>query len=143
MNLLLDTNVVSEWAKPKPDPHVVAWLHGLDEDRVYLSVATFAEIRYGIERLVAGIRRQRLTAWLEYELPGRFEGRILPIDLKTADAWGEITALAQQLGRPIGAMDGFFAATAKIHDLTLATRNVSDFDGLQIRLFDPWRAKIT
>jgi len=73
VNFLLDTNVVSEWVKPRPNPGVVLWLSNVDEDRVFLSVITLAELRYGIERMSSGERRRRLTGWLEEELPLRFE----------------------------------------------------------------------
>jgi predicted nucleic acid-binding protein len=81
MNFLLDTNVVSEWKKPRPDTGVVRWLSEIDEDSVFLSVVTFAELRHGIERLPAGKRRKQLDEWLRGDLPLRFEQRILPVDL--------------------------------------------------------------
>ena len=88
MNFLLDTNVVSEWVKPRPNANVVRWLAETDEDRVFLSVITFAEIRLGVEEMVAGWRRDGLTRWLQVELPARFEGRILGVDLAVAEGWG-------------------------------------------------------
>ena len=80
MRYLLNTNVVSEWTKPRPNPGVVEWLAQVDEDEVFLSVVTFAELRHGIERLPAGRRRRQLDAWLRGELAQRFEGRIALID---------------------------------------------------------------
>ncbi len=75
MSFLLDTTVVSEWMKPLPDASVIRWLAEVDEDRVYLSVTTLADLRYGTERLPAGARRSRLETWLREELPLRFEAR--------------------------------------------------------------------
>lgn len=138
MNFLLDTNVVSEWTKPRPDTGIVTWLAEADEDRVFISVVTLAELRHGIERMPAGARRDRLDAWLTGQLPARFEARMLPVDAATADGWGRIMARGQAAGRPVGTMDAFIAATAEQHDLTLVTRNVSDFDVLGIRLISPW-----
>ncbi|GGF01357.1 ribonuclease VapC [Aliidongia dinghuensis] len=138
MNFLLDTNVVSEWTKPRPDSGVVAWLADADEDRVFISVVTLAELRHGIERMPSGARRDRLDAWLIGEMPARFEARVLPVDAGTADCWGRIMARGQAAGRPVGTMDAFIAATAEQHGLTLVTRNVSDFDALGIRLINPW-----
>lgn len=138
MKYLLDTNVVSEWVKPRPEPRVVGWLAGVDEDRVYLSVVTVAEIRHGIERLQPGRRRTRLDAWLREDLPLRFEGRLLGIDAVVADAWGAIVARRDRSGRPIGVMDAFVAATAEVHALTLVTRNASDFASAVTAVFDPW-----
>ena len=92
MNFLLDTNVVSEWTKPRPDSGVVDWLAQIDEDAVFLSVVTFAELRHGIERLPASKRRKQLDEWLRGELPLRFEQRILQVDGAVADEWGRLVA---------------------------------------------------
>jgi predicted nucleic acid-binding protein len=140
VNFLLDTNVVSEWTKPHPDVGVVAWLAEADEDRVFISVVTLAELRHGIERLPAGARRDRLDAWLTEQVPVRFEARVLPVDAEVANSWGRVMARGQAAGRPVGSMDAFIAATAEHHDLVLVTRNVSDFDALGIRLVNPWNS---
>jgi predicted nucleic acid-binding protein len=139
VNFLLDTNVVSEWVKPRPDPGVTTWLAEVDEDRVFLSVITLAELRHGIQRMSQGIRRNRLKTWLAEELRDRFEQRVLTIDAPTADAWGFVMARGQARGRSISTMDGFLVATAIRHDMTLVTRNVTDFEQLDIRLINPWR----
>ena len=138
MNFLLDTNVVSEWTKPRPDAGVVAWLAGADEDRVFISVITLAELRHGIERMPVGARRARLDGWLTEQLPLRFDDRILTVDQATASIWGRVMARGQKIGRTVGAMDAFIAATAQRHDLALVTRNVTDFETLGIRLVNPW-----
>lgn len=139
MNFLLDTNVVSEWAKPRPDSGVVTWLAEADEDRVFISVVTLAELRHGIERLPSGARRDRLDIWLTDQVPARFETRVLSVDAEVANLWGLIMARGRAAGRPVGTMDAFIAATAEQHDLTLVTRNVTDFDALGIQLINPWR----
>ncbi len=138
MNFLLDTNVVSEWTKPRPDVGVVTWLANADEDRVFISVITLAELRHRIERLPVGARRNRLDVWLTEQVPARFEDRMLQVDAETAHCWGRVMARGQAVGRPTSVMDTFIAATAERHDLTLVTRNVSDFDSLGIRLINPW-----
>jgi predicted nucleic acid-binding protein len=138
VNFLLDTNLVSEWTKPHPNPGVVSWLADADEDRVFISVVTIAELRRGVERLAIGRRRKRLNEWIEGELLFRFDGRILPIDAATADAWGRIVAHREGLGRPIGAIDAFIAATAQVHKLTLATRNQTDFEASVAAVVNPW-----
>jgi len=138
VSFLLDTNVVSEWVRPRPNPGVVAWLAGADEDRVFVSVITLAELRYGIERMAAGNRRKRLDQWLRGELPLRFEGRVLPIDNAIADAWGKIVARCEAVGRPISVTDAFIAATVEVHHLTLVTRNASDFEPTLKTVVNPW-----
>ncbi len=138
MSFLLDTTVVSEWMKPLPDASVIRWLAEVDEDRVYLSVTTLADLRYGTERLPAGARRSRLETWLREELPLRFESRLLIIEATIAGASGSVMSRCSAVGRPIGAMDALFAATAQVHALTLVTRNVSDFTASGIFLFNPW-----
>jgi toxin FitB len=138
VNFLLDTNLVSEWTKPRPNPGVVSWLADADEDRVFISVVTIAELRHGVERLAIGRRRKLLNEWIEGELLFRFDERILPIDAATADAWGRIVAHREGLGRPIGTMDAFIAATAQVHKLTLATRNQTDFEASVAAVVNPW-----
>ncbi len=137
MSFLLDTNVVSEWLKPKPNPGLMQWTDSADEDRIFLSVVSLAELRYGIQRIASGKRQRRLEDWLRHDLPIRFEGRILPIDPHVADACGRIVRRYELLGRPIEAMDAFLAATAEVHRLTLVTRNISDFVVLK-HLLNPW-----
>ena len=138
MSFLLDTNVISEHAKPRPDAGVMEWLASTDEDALFLSVASLAELRHGVERLEDERRKTALNAWLTEELPARFEDRLLTVDQQTADQWGRIVACAQAAGRPIGAMDAFLAAVATQHQLTLVTRNVADFEGANVPIFNPW-----
>jgi toxin FitB len=134
---LIDTNIVSEWVKPRPDPAVARWLDEADEDRIFLSVVSLAEIRFGVERLAAGRRRTRLDEWLREELPVRFEGRIVPVDGEVADACGQLLARARRAGRGLGAMDALIAATCLARDLVLATHNLADFEGLGMALHAP------
>jgi toxin FitB len=138
MSFLLDTNVVSEWMKPRPNPGVVAWLAAADEDRTFLSVITLTELRYGIERMADGNRRKRLEGWLTVELPLRFEGRILPIDPSVADVCGTVVARSEAVGRRMEVMDAFLAATAEVHRLTVVTRNASDFLAVVRNVLNPW-----
>ena len=137
MNFLLDTNAVSEWVKQRPNPGLIRWMESADEDRLFLSVISLAELRYGVERMAAGARRSRLEQWLRDELPLRFGGRILAIDASIAEAWGRIVSRSEALGRPIGAMDAFLSATSEIYRLTLVTRNVSHFP-LVKAVVNPW-----
>ena len=137
MNVLLDTNVLSERARPRPDPVLARWVDGLDEDRAFVSVISLAEIRRGIERLPASGRRTYLAAWLETDLAARFAGRVLTIDVQVADAWGVLVADGDRHGNPVPIMDGFLAATAVVHAMTI-TRNTRDFARLGVSLVNPW-----
>jgi len=143
VNYLLDTNVVSEWVKPRPNAGVVQWLAEVDEDRTHLSVITLAELRHGIERLPNGARRTRLQHWLAVDLRERFEGRLLAVDADIADACGVIVARGEATGRPIGAMDALLLATARVHGLAVVTRNAQDFVGRGQRIIDPWAETAT
>ena len=138
MTFLLDTNGVSEWVKPLPDPGLASWLATVDEDRVYLSVVTLAELRHGIERLADGRRRARLEMWLNQELADRFVGRVLAVDAPIAHASGRLVAQAEAAGQRLSVMDGFIAATAQTHELTLVTRNVKNFTTTGVSVLNPW-----
>lgn len=141
MNYLLDTNVLSEVQRPTPDEHVLAWLDQVDEDRTYLSVVSVGEIARGVAQLEGGRRKVALQRWLDVDLPGRFGSRLLPVDRETALIWGQLMAAAKRAGRGLPVMDGWIAAAAVRHGLTLVTRNTSDFAGLAIDLFDPWKGR--
>lgn len=138
MNLLLDTNVLSEVQRPAPSPKVLAWLDTIDEDRAFISVASIAELRRGIALLEDGRRRTALAAWLAHDLPERFVGRILPIGPAVAERWGDLMAQSRRSGVALSVMDGFFAATALTSDLAFVTRNVKDFAALGVKLLNPW-----
>jgi hypothetical protein len=138
VSFLLDTNVVSELVRPRPDPGLAEWLAERDEDRVFLSVVTLAELGYGIARLPVGRRRRRLEEWLHGELRQRFDRRILPVDDDVALTWGDVTAECAAAGRPIEAMDALIAATARVHALGLVTRNAKDFEATLISVHNPW-----
>ncbi len=126
MSFLLDTNVLSEVTRPRPAPAVLGWLRRIDEDATYVSVATFAELRYGIERMPAGRRRDAFASWLDTDLLPRFAGRIVALELGIAETWAQVMARAARAGRAVSAMDGWLAATALHHGLTLVTRDVAD-----------------
>lgn len=138
MNYLLDTNVLSEVRRPAPDGQVLAWLDAVDEDRVFLSVISIAEIARGVHLLADSRRKAALEQWLESELVQRFDARLLPVDTATALIWGELLAFAKGAGIGLSVMDGWIAATARRHELTLVTRNIKDFASLGLPLLDPW-----
>jgi predicted nucleic acid-binding protein len=135
---LLDTNVISELIKAKPDARVRAWIDGTDETVLFLSVLTIGEIRKGIVKLTDHGRRVALEAWLDSVLALRFSGRILPINQAIADRWGRIAAEASVAKATLPVIDALLAATALHHDLTLVTRNTKDVARTHASLFNPW-----
>lgn len=134
---LLDTNVISELVRPRPEPKVTNWVAATDEDLLHLSVLTLGEIRKGIMILKDTSRRVALEAWLDSDLVLRFSGRILAIDETVADRWGRLAARAT-MGTQLPVIDGLLAATAMEHNLTLVTRNTKDVAGTGVPVFDPW-----
>lgn len=135
---LLDTNCISESVSVRPDANVEKWMRTADQSLLYLSVLTLGEIRKGLATLTQGKRRTRLETWLEIELQARFAGRILPVDASIADRWGLLEADARRRGKPLSTIDALLAATALHHNLTLVTRNVTDFSGLSLPVLNPW-----
>jgi predicted nucleic acid-binding protein len=137
---LLDTNCISELVRTKPEPRVLAWMEAADEGVLHLSVLSLGEIRKGVAGLPQSRRRTQLETWLELDLQSRFAGRILPIDAPVADRWGVLSAEAKRKGRVLSAIDGLLAATALHHNLTIVSRNVSDFASTQVPVLNPWEA---
>jgi predicted nucleic acid-binding protein len=135
---LLDTNVISELLKRKPEPKVTTWIDATDEELLFLSVLTLGEIRKGVVLLPRNARRTSLDAWLSKDLPLRFSGRILDIDQEVAHRWGQISGLASAKGVNVPVIDGLLAATAIQHNLTLVTRNTRDVAATGVTLFNPW-----
>ena len=138
MRFLLDTSVISELVKPVPDSHVIEWLKRTDEASLYLSVLTIGEIEKGIAKLPASSRREKLETWVRRDLAERFRERLLAIDAMVAAAWGRLAGEAEARGRPLPVIDGLIAATGLAHDLTVATRNIDDFERCGARCFNPW-----
>src|SRR6266567_5477110 len=135
---LLDTNCIFELVRPKLDRRVEAWMDAADETMLYLSVLTLGEIRKGAAGLANGKHRTHLETWLKVELPSRFSGRILPIDVAIADRWGFLAAEAKRKGKPLSIIDGLLAATALHHNLTVVSRNADDFNNTPAQFLNPW-----
>ncbi|HZJ12613.1 MAG TPA: type II toxin-antitoxin system VapC family toxin [Methyloceanibacter sp.] len=135
MNYLIDTNVISEVRKgARCNPHVAGWYETIDDASIYLSVLVLGEIRRGIERARAKdpTRARALESWLA-AITKSFTDRILPVDQTVADEWGRMSAK-----RPVSTVDALLAATAKVHRMTLVTRNISDVADLGAEILDPF-----
>jgi predicted nucleic acid-binding protein len=135
---LLDTNVPSETLRPIPDPRVTAWVE-VQSDIEFVSVVTIGELRRGATLPAQGSsRRRQLEHYIEIKIPLLFGRRVLPVTQAIGERWGVLDARRQAAGQPLGIADGMIAATAREHDLTLVTRNVKDFAGLGVIIFNPW-----
>ncbi|HYF97667.1 MAG TPA: type II toxin-antitoxin system VapC family toxin [Coxiellaceae bacterium] len=129
MNYLLDTNIISELTKPKPNENLKHWLKEQNNDNLYLSVITLGELQQGIKG-ISGTKRSYLEHWLEIEVREWFEGKIICIDEKVMDAWSTLVVESKNSGRVIAAMDSLIAATAIAYKLQLVTRNEKDFKNM-------------
>ena len=137
MSYLLETNVISELVRKRPNARVVDWFKVVPDDALHLSTLTLGEIRKGVEGLDDSRRKETLRLWLEQDLPAWFEDRILPVTVAVADRWGRLLAATPH---PAPAIDSLLAATALHHELRLVTRNESDFKPFGLDLVNPWRA---
>jgi predicted nucleic acid-binding protein len=137
LKLLLDTNVVSEPANIRPNPKVVAWLSRQDPLEVHISVVTLAEIEEGIARLPPSRRRAQLEPWRDALLASIGE-RLVAVDEPVASAWGALRARLAAERRSIAPLDGFVAATAEVHGMTVVTRNTRHFQAWGGPVFNPW-----
>jgi len=130
---LLDTNILSE--ARRRTPAALSWLASVDAMSTYVSVISLGEIMKGVEIQMSRDPKlsHRLLDWLD-RLQEEYGSRVLPISLDVALAWGRIAA-----GRNRGMPDAVIGATARVHNLTLVTRNTRDFQDLPIKVFDPWQ----
>jgi toxin FitB len=135
LSYLLDTNVISELRRKKPNPGLVQWLSQRPPALLFLSVLTLGELRKGIESCQDAARKSKLRDWLEFELPSFFAGRIINIDVHICDTWGRMIVRA---GKPLPVVDSLLGATAIQHGLSLVTRNTRDFEYLDIDVINPW-----
>ncbi len=137
MAYLLDTCLLSEVWKPKPNAGVVVFLGQAAEDELFLSVLSLGEMRKGIERLTAGKKKERLVR--DYLLlRSRFSSRVLAVTDTVAEQWGDLAASSARAGRHLRVVDGLVAATAMVAGLTIVTRNVADFAVTPVPVLDPW-----
>lgn len=138
MPYLVDTNVLSETLKPRPEPKVTAWFAGQNPEDLFLSSISLGELARGASRVEEPAKRDLLMRWVEDDLVSQFQDRILPFDQDAAILWGKIMGNGDSAGRQKPMADAQIAAVAKRHGLTLATRNTKDFKDMDINLVNPW-----
>jgi toxin FitB len=135
VSCLIDTNVISELVRARPDAALLDWFANTPDEALFLSALKLGKIRKGVEKLADPQRREKLRIWLEHDLRDWFGPRILPIGPDVADHWGRLLV---QAGRPVPAIDSLLAATALHHNLRLVTRNTKDFDYAGLEVINPW-----
>jgi hypothetical protein len=138
MAWLLDTNILSERRKPKPEPRVTAFYDAQPLNALYISVVSIAEIRFGIELQQDMMRRADLNEWLTLTLRPAFAGRILPVTEDILLKWRTLMEDGRKSGHTYSHPDLVIAATALHHGLTVVTRDRSDFDKAGVPVFNPW-----
>jgi predicted nucleic acid-binding protein len=140
MKYLVDTCVLCELQKRRPDRSVVAWFRRRFADSMFMvSAVTIAEIKRGINRLdESDPRRQKLSEWLENDILSQYGDSIIPFDLSVSKMWGEIMAKSDRAGETRPSLDAQIVATALVHDLVIVTRNVRDLDFAGATVVNPW-----
>lgn len=138
--IVLDTNVVSELMRPRPDEAVVRWVDDQPDGQVAITAVTAAELLYGAARLPAGLRQRTLVERVVGMLRDDFADRILPFDADAAERYALVVVERERRGRPISAADAQIAAICSSHGAVLATRNGRDFDGIDVTVVDPWHS---
>ncbi len=141
MKYLIDTCIISEFTKEHPNRNVCEWFETIDEDSMYISVLTFGELRKGISKLSENSKKKTdLLKWID-ALEKRFTGRILDIDMDTAENWGHIQAELEKKGQPMPIIDSLIACTGITHSLIVATRNIKDMERSGVDLINPFNDK--
>lgn len=136
--ILLDTNVLSEQFRAKPDERVLTWLNDQPLETLYLSAMTVAEIRAGVALMPEGKRKKTLSDRIEEKLLPLFAGRVLPFDMSCTRAYAAVLATAKRSGSGIAAADAVIAATALDGGFSVATRDTSPFEAAGVTVINPW-----
>ncbi len=136
---LLDTNVLSELRRPKPEPKVVGFIASKPLDLLFVSTVTFAEIRFGIERVADATRRAELNDWLAHKVRPMFEQRALAVTEDVIFKWRLLVADGRKAGHTYSQPDLIIAATALHHGLTVVSRDTRDFKKARVLVVNPWR----
>jgi predicted nucleic acid-binding protein len=137
---LLDTNILSELRRPKPERKVLAFIAAQPLDLLYLSAVTLAEIRFGIELVTDATKRAALNDWLAHKVRPMFEQRILPVTEDIMFKWRLLVEDGRQAGHTFSQPDLIIAATALQHGLTVVSRDTNDYERARMSVFNPWTA---
>lgn len=135
---LLDTNVLSELRRPRPEPKVIAWISALPLESLHVSVVTFAEIRFGIERLDDSVRRAELADWLIHRVRPMFGGRILPVSEDVMLKWRILVEAGRKVGHTFSQPDLILGATALHYGLTMMSRDTAEYIRAGVSVTNPW-----
>ncbi|HYV97812.1 MAG TPA: type II toxin-antitoxin system VapC family toxin [Gemmatimonadaceae bacterium] len=138
MRFLLDTCVLSDGAKPDQFGQLARWLDAQPIDDLAIGALAVGELRFGIERLPRGRKRERLKAWLDGDLLPAFAARTIAIDAAVAEAWALLCAAGDEMGRPLPVVDGLMLASAQVNGLTFVTRDISDLEGRGVSVLSPY-----
>jgi toxin FitB len=135
---LLDTNILSELRRPRPEPKVLAFIAAQQLERLYISIVTLAEIRFGIELLDDPTRRAELADWLAHKVRPMFEQRMLPITEDVMLKWRLLVEEGRKVGHTFSQPDLIIAATALVNDLIIVSRDIADYDKARVQVLNPW-----
>ena len=138
--IILDTNVISELARPGPDPGVITWLDSLSAEETAITAITAAELRYGVRRMPDGRRKTGLSEAVNTLITVDFRDRVEPFDVLAADQYADVVTAREHAGQPISTSDAQIAAICRVLNARLATRDTSDFTGIGVNLINPWKA---
>jgi toxin FitB len=139
--ILLDTNVVSEPMRQRPDPRVQDWLDAQAIETLYLSTISLSALLLGIEKLPTGTRRQALAAALGEQIVSLFDSRIVPFDVAAAEAYARVVIRARRQGHAISVPDGQIAAIAAARNLRVASREETPFQAAGLAVINPWKTE--
>lgn len=137
MSWLIDTNIISESTKKRPNAKVAAWLDAQDAQSLHLSVLTVGELHKGFHKLADARKRADLLEWFDRMLREEFQGAVLPITAEVAERWGKMTAESELRGEPLPVIDALIAATAIVHGLTVVTLNEEDMKRRGAKVLNP------
>ena len=141
MKSLLDTNVVSENVQRRPKKAVIDWIAQRPPAQIAISIVTMAELRLGVQTTANLERRAELTRWMKQEVESSFADRMLPLTTDILIEWLQLGRRTAAAGRTRAPADLLLAATARVHDLIVVSRDVRDFAGTGVLIYDPWNDK--